>query len=225
MFTATLDPGVEALALRALEDPVRIFVGARGAAAATVAQRLLFVGRENGKLLALRQMVAAGVRTPAIVFVQSRARGEQVLAALTSDGLSADLLHADRTATQRARAVARFRRGEAAFLVATDLAARGLDFAGTATVVNFDLPTSGVQYVHRVGRAGRAGRHGEAVTLFVEDDIVLLRTIANVMRLSGCDVPHWMLELRRAPRALAARLKTRAPKRKRVAAAAGLPGL
>jgi len=218
MFTATLDAGVEALALRALERPVRIFVGARGAAAPTVAQRLLFVGREGGKLLALRQMVAAGVRTPCLVFVQSRARGEQVFAALAADGLAAELLHADRSAAQRAAAVARFRRGAAAFLVATDLVARGLDFAGVATVVNFDFPTSGVQYVHRVGRAGRAGRRGEAVTLFVEDDLALLRTVANVMRVTGCAVPEWMLSVRRAPRGERARLRTRAPKRKKVGA-------
>jgi ATP-dependent RNA helicase DDX52/ROK1 len=172
------------------------------------------VGREEGKLLAVRQMVARGVRTPALVFVQSRARGEDVLAALHQDvGARVALLHGDLPPSERDAAVTRFRRGEAAFLVATDLAARGLDFPGVATVVNFDFPTTGVQYIHRVGRTGRGGRTGDAVTLFVEEDLRLLRTVANVMRVSGCDVPDWMLDVRKLSRSREKKLRAKPPKR------------
>ena len=81
-------------------------------------------------------------------------------------------------------------------LICTDLCPRGLDFKALNTVVNYDLPTDGVTYVHRIGRCGRAGREGTAVTLFTEADFGRLRCIANVVKLSGCDVPNWMLSLK-----------------------------
>lgn len=77
-----------------------------------------------------------------------------------------------------------------------DLMARGVDFKGVQMVINYDLPLSPVSYIHRIGRTGRAGRNGTAVTFFTESDIHNLRSIANVMRLSGCDVPDWMLAIK-----------------------------
>jgi ATP-dependent RNA helicase DDX52/ROK1 len=74
--------------------------------------------------------------------------------------------------------------------------ARGVDFKGVQMVINYDLPLSPVSYIHRIGRTGRAGRKGTAVTFFTESDINNLRSIANVMRLSGCDVPDWMLAIK-----------------------------
>ena len=94
----------------------------------------------------------------------------------------------------------RFRTGEAWVLIATDVAARGLDFKGVNMVINYDLPTSPVSYIHRIGRTGRAGRRGVAVTFFTEDDMPALRPIANVVRLSGCEVPDWMLALKKPRR-------------------------
>ncbi len=91
--------------------------------------------------------------------------------------------------------VDRFRAGDAWTLVATDLMARGMDFVGVGTVINYDFPASPHAYIHRIGRSGRAGRPGAAVTLFTEEDAGRgdLRAIANVMKNSGCDVPDWML--------------------------------
>jgi ATP-dependent RNA helicase DDX52/ROK1 len=83
-------------------------------------------------------------------------------------------------------------------LICTDLVARGVDFKAVNLVINYDLPTEGITYVHRIGRTGRAGREGRAITFFTESDFDNLRTIANVMRLSGCEVPEWMLQLKRA---------------------------
>ena len=215
MFTATVSTGIEELANSVLNDPLRVFVGARGAAASSIKQSLLFVGKEEGKIIALRNMVASGVQTPALVFVQSKVRGEDVKNALADQvgEEGAGMLHGDLSPSERNSVVQRVRRGTVLFLVATDLAARGLDFPGVKTVINFDFPTTGVQYIHRIGRTGRGGRSGEAVTFFVENDIRLLRTIANVMRISGCDVPEWMLTLRKLERKAQKRLKTRAVKR------------
>ena len=75
-----------------------------------------------------------------------------------------------------------------------------MDFAGVNTVVNFDFPGSTTDYIHRVGRTGRAGRAGEAVTFFTEDDSGKVRGVANVMRAAGCEVPEWMLQLKKDPR-------------------------
>jgi ATP-dependent RNA helicase DDX52/ROK1 len=115
---------------------------------------------------------------------------------------------------QREEAILRFRRGDTLFLVTTDVLGRGLDFKGVNLVLNFDLPQSAVAYVHRVGRTGRAGREGEAVTFFTEEDIPLLRSIANVMKLSGCEVPPWMLQIQQLSQRDKKALSKSAPYRK-----------
>jgi ATP-dependent RNA helicase DDX52/ROK1 len=217
MYSATMPQGIEELAVSVLRDPVRILIGGRGkagGAAASVKQRLVFVGREEGKLLAIRQMVAEGLRPPALLFVQSKERALQLHKALLFDGLNVDVIHADKSPAQREETITRFRRGDTWILIATDLLGRGMDFKAVKMVINYDFPTSAVSYVHRVGRTGRGGREGEAVTLFTEDDIPLLRSIANVMRLSGCEVPAWMLTLKKLPRAERKRLDRAAPARR-----------
>jgi ATP-dependent RNA helicase DDX52/ROK1 len=216
MLTATLPSGVEELAMTVLRDPVRASVGVRGATVSTVEQRLVFVGKERGKAVALKQMLTDGISPPVLVFAQSKDRVEQVSRLLQLEGASSvDVIHADRSPAQRDEAVTDFRRGKTMFLVTTDVLGRGIDFKGVNVVINFDFPTSAVSYVHRIGRTGRAGRAGLAVTFFTEDDIPLLRSIANVMRLSGCDVPAWQLTLKKISR----KEKGRVPKRKNVAAA------
>jgi ATP-dependent RNA helicase DDX52/ROK1 len=91
-----------------------------------------------------------------------------------------------------------FRAGKIWVLITTDLMGRGLDFKGVNLVINFDFPPNAVEYIHRIGRTGRAGRRGTAITFFTTDDAGSLRSIANVMRSSGCDVPEWMLQLKSA---------------------------
>jgi ATP-dependent RNA helicase DDX52/ROK1 len=105
-------------------------------------------------------------------------------------------MHSNRSAAQREEVMQRFRRGEIWVLICTDLMARGIDFQGVQMVINYDLPNTAVNYIHRIGRTGRAGRKGEAVTFFTEDDIARLRPIANVVKLSGCPVPDWMLAIK-----------------------------
>ncbi len=197
LFSATLPETVEGLARSVLRDPLRITVGERGAAAATVNQKLLFVGRENGKLLALRQLISEGLRPPILVFVNTKERARELHRELMYDGVHVDSLHAAQSAAARTTAVDNFRSGKTWVLVATDLVGRGMDFIGVNTVINFDFPRSTTDYVHRVGRTGRAGRQGDAVTFFTEDDVGQLRAVANVMRSAGCEVAEWMLGLKK----------------------------
>ena len=201
LFSATVTPTVRSLAESILRNPVDLKIaapGSFGGANTDIEQKLTFVGREEGKLLAIRQLVQRGqLKPPAIVFVQSQERAQALFAELLYDGIHVDVLHAGRSKTARDNAVARFRRGDTWVLICTDLVARGVDFRAVNMVINYDLPTSGITYVHRIGRTGRAGRKGQAITLFTEADFENLRTIANVMKQSGCHVEEWMLQLQR----------------------------
>ena len=195
LFSATLPETVEQLARSVMTQPMRLTVGERNSASGTIAQRLVFCGQERGKLLALRQLINEGVKPPIIVFVQSKDRAKQLVKELSGDGLRLGIIHAAMSDAKRLAQVDRFRAGDTWVLVATDLMARGMDFVGVSTVVNYDFPGSPHSYIHRIGRSGRAGRPGAAVTLFTEEDADRgdLRAIANVMKNSGCEVPDWML--------------------------------
>ena len=208
-----------------LRQPVKVVVGEKNAAADTVDQSLVFCGREDGKLVALRQMVREGLRPPVLIFVQSVERAMQLFHALVYDGLRVDVLHAERTAAQREATVSKFRAGQVWVLIATELVARGMDFKGVSLVINYDFPQTTTSYIHRIGRTGRAGRAGKAVTFFTEADVEQLRSIANVMKASGCPVADWMLKLKpmakdeRRRRAVAPITRKPIAKRPRAAAA------
>lgn len=143
-------------------------------------QKLVFVGNEPGKLIAFRDMVRKGLNIPALVFVQSKERAQQLFYELIYDGINVDAIHADRTQLQRDNTVRSFREGRIWVLICTELMARGIDFKGVNLVINYDFPPSAISYVHRVGRAGRAGRRGEAVTFWtLEDQVNLKRYFVN----------------------------------------------
>ncbi|KAK9835243.1 hypothetical protein WJX81_008300 [Elliptochloris bilobata] len=220
-FSATLPEGAEELARSLLAAPVRITVGERGGAAPSVAQRLVYVGSEAGRRLALREMLAGGLAPPVLVFVASQQRAAALHGQLLAEGVRADSISAEQGAAAREAAVARFRSGATWVLVATDLVARGMDFVGVSTVVNYDFPQSPVEYVHRVGRTGRAGRSGEAVTLYTDADAGQLRRVANVMRAADNPIPDWMLHLGKAPTVAKQRDRDR---RKRKTARVGATG-
>eukprot|EP00804_Cyclotella_cryptica_P029103 CCRYP_005277-RA/>CCRYP_005277-RA protein AED:0.04 eAED:0.04 QI:530/1/1/1/1/0.66/3/324/534 len=206
LFSATLGPSVRHLSESILRSPIDITTGihariggnsAAGGASEHIKQELKFVGREDGKLLAIRQLVAEGITPPVLIFLQSKERAQALFSELLYDGIRVDVIHAGRSPGAREASVAKFRRGDTWVLICTDLVARGVDFKAVNLVINYDLPLDGVTYVHRIGRTGRANREGRAITYFTESDFDNLRTIANVMRLSGCDVPEWMLQLKR----------------------------
>jgi ATP-dependent RNA helicase DDX52/ROK1 len=203
LFSATVTPMVRSLAESILRHPLDVTVGVgssghgggtgtMGGANPDIEQQLLFVGKEEGKLLAIRQLVQRGqLRPPVLIFLQSQDRAQALF-------IHVDVIHAGRTKTAREAAVAKFRTGETWVLICTDLVARGVDFKAVNMVINYDLCPSSVTYVHRIGRTGRAGRKGQAITLFTEADFDSLRAIANVMRQSGCEIPDWMLNMKKS---------------------------
>jgi ATP-dependent RNA helicase DDX52/ROK1 len=196
LFSATIGPFVKELASSFLNNPVTVSIGIENAGANTIDQKLIFVGREDGKLLAIRQLIQQGLRPPVLLFMQSKERAKDLYRELVYDGINVDVIHAERTQQQREDIIRRFRIGDIWVLICTDLMARGVDFKGVQMVINYDLPQSAVAYIHRIGRTGRAGKRGTAVTFFTEEDMPRLRPIANVIKISGCVVPDWMLSIK-----------------------------
>jgi ATP-dependent RNA helicase DDX52/ROK1 len=193
---------------------VEIFVGLQNAGAETIDQKLMFVGQEQGKMVALRQLIQAGeIVPPTLVFTQSKERCKELYAELVYEGVRVDCIHAERTQAQRDLTVQKFRSGEVWVLVCTDLMGRGIDFKGVNCVINYDFPTSAVSYIHRIGRTGRARRRGKAITFFTIDDIEYLRSIANIVRINGCEVPEWMLKLKKTTKNDRKRLEKAPPNR------------
>ncbi|XP_061461009.1 probable ATP-dependent RNA helicase DDX52 isoform X1 [Rhineura floridana] len=197
MFSATFAHDVEQWCKLNLDNIISVSIGARNAAAETVEQELLFVGSETGKLLAMRDLVKKGFTPPVLVFVQSIERAKELFHELIYEGINVDVIHADRTQQQRDNVVHSFRAGKIWVLICTALLARGIDFKGVKMVINFDFPSSAVEYIHRIGRTGRAGLTGKAITFFTEDDKPLLRSIASLIQRAGCPVPGYIKHFRK----------------------------
>ncbi|KAI7878749.1 DEAD-domain-containing protein [Lichtheimia hyalospora FSU 10163] len=197
MFSATFTGQVEDLAKTVMKDPIEVVIGSRNAATETIKQELIFTGSEAGKMVALRQYIQKGIKPPVLIFVQSIDRAKELFHELVYDGINVEVIHSDRTQAQRDNIINQFRLGNIWVLIATELMARGLDFKGVNLVINYDIPQTVASYIHRIGRTGRAGRAGEAVTYYTKDDMQYLRSIVNVMKESGCQVPDWMLKLKK----------------------------
>lgn len=153
-------------------------------------------GNEAGKLLALWQLIRGGVSTPMLVFVQSQERAVELARELRLGNARAAVLHGGCSQNERDATIELFRTGELFVLVATDVLARGVDYAAVKCVVNYDVPQTTREYIHRVGRTGRAGRVGTAVTLCTDLDRHLMRLFADVIRDSGSPVPDWVFTMR-----------------------------
>ncbi|XP_050934761.1 probable ATP-dependent RNA helicase DDX52 isoform X2 [Lates calcarifer] len=212
-FSATCTPDVEQWCRLNLDNLVSVNIGHRNTAVETVEQELLFVGTENGKLVAMRDIIKKGFLPPMLVFVQSIERARELFHELVYEGINVDVIHADRTQQQRDNVVNSFRSGKIWVLICTALLARGIDFKGVNLVLNYDFPTSAVEYIHRIGRTGRAGHQGKAITFFTENDKPLLRSIANVIKQAGCPVPDYMIGFKKIHSKVKRRLEKKPPKR------------
>jgi ATP-dependent RNA helicase RhlE len=163
LFSATFPPAVRALAEKLLRDPVRIDVPTVDAAEPAILQRSIHVDPER-RTQVLRHLINKHGWPRTLVFVATRYATEHVATKLRRAGISASALSGDMSQGARTKALADFKEGRIKVLIATDVAARGIDIAQLPAVVNFDLPRSTTDYVHRIGRTGRAGESGVAVS-------------------------------------------------------------
>ena len=182
LFSATMPTDIQALASSMLVDPVRVTVTPEVTTAEKVAQSVVFVARNQKRAVLERMLRTAGVER-ALVFTRTK-RGANVLSEqLERSGIESAAIHGNKSQGARERALEHFRRGEVRVLVATDVAARGIDVDGVSHVFNFDLPNVAESYVHRIGRTGRAGAAGSAVSLCDPlDERSLLRDIERLIR-------------------------------------------
>jgi ATP-dependent RNA helicase DeaD len=183
LFSATMPPRIAQIAKAHLTDPIRIEIARETSAAesARVRQRAYIVARAH-KPAALGRVLDVESPAAAIVFCRTRDEVDQLAETLNGRGYRAEALHGGMTQEQRDRVMARVRNGTADLLVATDVAARGLDVEQLTHVVNYDVPNSPEAYVHRIGRVGRAGREGTAITLAEPREHRYLKVVERVAR-------------------------------------------
>jgi len=181
LFSATFSPEIRRLAQSYLQEPVTVEVARPNATASTVEQRFYAVADED-KRAAVRQLLRQRELSQAIIFVNSKLGAARLARAFERDGLRTAALHGDKSQDERLKSLAAFKAGEVDVLVATDVAARGLDIADLPAVFNFDVPFNAEDYVHRIGRTGRAGASGLAVTLVSRGDERLMADIEKLIR-------------------------------------------
>lgn len=190
LFSATMPPAIERVAAEHMNDPVRVSIARQSTTVSSVRQRYAVVPFRH-KTGALSRVIATSEADATIVFVRTRAAAEEVGIALIAKGLVAAAISGDVPQKEREKIVGRLRDGSLQVLVATDVAARGLDVERIGLVVNFDVPREPEAYVHRIGRTGRAGRTGEAVTFVAPHERRKLRQIEKVtrQRLEEMEIP------------------------------------
>ncbi len=195
LFSATMPPEIRRLADQYLYDPVVVKVKAATLTVDTVEQFALEV-RPREKAERLTEVLQAERPEQAIVFVRTKIRCDQLFRTLRDRGMNVKALHGDMSQGARDGVMISFKDGRLPLLVATDVAARGLDIAGVSHIINFDVPTSPDVYVHRVGRTGRVGRSGRAITFY---DPNQQREVAAIERHAGVKLAPWVEHAHVAP--------------------------
>ncbi|MEO0390623.1 MAG: DEAD/DEAH box helicase [Pseudomonadota bacterium] len=182
LFSATMPKQMEELAATYLTNPRKVQVSPPGKAADKITQSIHFV-EKDGKPDKLREVLSADLDALTLVFSRTKHGAERLMKHLVRDGYNAASIHGNKSQGQRDRAIKAFRDGTVTILVATDVAARGIDIPGVRYVVNFDLPEVAENYVHRIGRTARAGREGEAIAFCAADEVGYLRQIEKLMKI------------------------------------------
>jgi ATP-dependent RNA helicase RhlE len=182
-FTATLPPELEQLAGWALRDPVKVEIGRVRSPAETVAHAFYPVVASQ-KFDLLQLLLERTEFKSVLIFCRTRMGADRIAARLKTSGHTVGVMHSDRNQRERIEALEGFKSGKYEVLVATDIAARGLDIAGVSHVVNYDVPENPEDYVHRIGRTGRAQNTGDAFTMVTEEDVRDARSIERYMGMS-----------------------------------------
>ena len=180
LFSATMPKQMNELAQDYLRRPIRVEVSPPGKAADKISQQVHFIAKSE-KAALLAEMLDAHREERALVFARTKHGSEKLMKTLVSAGFAATSIHGNKSQGQRDRAIAAFKSGEIKVLVATDVAARGLDIPDVKHVYNFDLPNVPDNYVHRIGRTARAGKDGAAIAFCAPDEMNELRAIQKTM--------------------------------------------
>ncbi|MGA9333443.1 MAG: DEAD/DEAH box helicase [Rudaea sp.] len=181
LFSATFAEQIKQLASQFMREPEEIQVAARNSVAATVTHRVHPVEAERKRDLLLH-LLAADSRRQSLVFSRTKHGADKLCKFLEASGLRSAAIHGNKSQNARTRALKDFKQGKITILVATDIAARGLDIDQLPIVVNYDLPMVAEDYIHRIGRTGRAGAEGLAVSLVAHDEARLLRDIRRMLK-------------------------------------------
>ncbi len=196
MFSATMDESVEQIARELLRNPARVSIGETSTPPSSIHQTIYPVTVESKGPMLLELLNRGGIDN-AIVFTRTKSRADRVAKMLVRNGIRAVAIHGDRSQSQRTAALGGFRKGAYHVLVATDIAARGLDIPDVSHVINFDLPNGSDAYIHRVGRTARMGKPGEALSLVTLEERPVLgeieRTLGRKLErrmVAGVDAPE-----------------------------------
>lgn len=198
LFSATFSNDIRKLARTYMNSPVEIEVAKRNATADTVTQ-IAYPAEGDTKRAAVVHLVKSRGLKQVIVFSNTKIGTARLARQLEKDGVRAESIHGDKSQADRMKALDAFKAGELEVLVATDVAARGLDVAGVPCVINYDLPYNAEDYVHRIGRTGRAGASGDAISLFAPSEE---RLLIDIEKLTRQPIERGRLEL---PRSVAER--------------------
>lgn len=182
-FSATMPKSVQGLADGLLNDPTRVEVAPAATTADKVEQKVLFVAKDKKRALLIDLMKDTSIKR-VLIFTRTKHGANRVAQFLDQNGIKADAIHGNKTQNARQKALKRFKEGSIRALVATDIAARGIDVDSVTHVINFEIPNEAENYVHRIGRTARAGADGIAISLCQHDERSYLRSIEKVIRKS-----------------------------------------
>ena len=193
LFSATMPPAIAKLANDILDNPARIDVSPKTVAVDRIEQRVYFVGAKDKRQM-LNELLADPAFDRVLVFTRTKRGADRVCKQLKQAGVAADALHGNKAQNARVRALEDFRKGKVRVLVATDIAARGIDVPNISHVINYELPNEPESYVHRIGRTARAGAGGAALSFCDQSERPYLRDIESLMKRNVAVVEHRLVE-------------------------------
>ncbi len=182
LFSATMPKEIKALSQDHLQNPVEVAVATVAKTADKIAQSVMHLP-PDGKVNAMTKLAKTHPGKKIIVFARTKRGADKIARKLVAEGIGAEAIHGNKSQSQRVRTLAAFKNGKTLVLIATDIAARGIDVPGVELVVNYDLPNVPESYVHRIGRTARAGASGLAVSFCTSEEIKLLRAIERLIKI------------------------------------------